>query len=132
MGVHGCARVPPVATIRHRASQVLPTSHHRGWSCHWTISDLLFSALFNVHLRRSRRHYHPQQESLGLAGCHRGDVGGTGKKATGCLLRARFLSSAAHVDGNADDDCDTDEDDLLNSEAVNTQRSDTIGPCTHP
>ena len=54
--------------------------------------------------RRSCRHYHPQQETLGLAGCHRGDVGRTDKKATGCLWRARFLASAAHVDGNADAD----------------------------
>ena len=83
-------------------------------------------------MRRSCRHYHPQQETLGLAGCHRGDVGRTGKKATGCLRRARFLASAAHVDGNADADYVADEDDLLNSEAVNTQRSYTIRPHTHP
>ena len=58
---------------------------------------------------------------------------GLGKKATGCLRRARFLASAAHVDGNAEADYVADEDDLLNSEAVNThQRSCTIGPHTHP
>ena len=58
--------------------------------------------------------------------------GRTGKKATGCLQRARFLASAAHVDGNADADYVADEDDLLNSEAINTQRSYTILPYIHP
>ena len=82
--------------------------------------------------RRSSLHYHPRQETLGLAGCHRGDVGRTGKKATGCLRRARFLASAAHVDGNADADYVADEDDLLNSEAVKTQRSYKIWPHRHP
>ena len=57
---------------------------------------------------------------------------GRGKKATGCLWRARFLASAAHVDGNADADYVADEDDLLNSEAVNTKRSYTNRPHTHP
>ena len=139
MGVHGCvegcaARVPPLLrrsdTELHRFCRRLTIVAGLviGRSLIW-----LFSALFNVHIcRRSCRHYHPQQETLGLAGCHRGDVGRTGKKATGCLRRARFLASAAHVDGNTDADYVADEDDLLNSEAVNTQRSCTIGPHTHP
>ena len=47
-------------------------------------------------------------------------------------MRARFLAFAAHVDGNADADYVADEDDLLNSEAINTQRSYTILPYIHP
>ena len=134
-GVQGCARVPPVATIRHRASQVLPTSHHRGWSCHWTISDLLkFSPVqcsyaedqvFIIIL--SKKPLVWQVVTVEML-----DRLGMGKKATGCLWGARFLAPAAHVDGNADADSVADEDDLLNSEAVNTQRSCTIGPRTHP
>ena len=61
--------------------------------------------------------------SLSLAGCHRGHVGRTGKKATGCLRRARFLASAAHVDGNADADYVADEDDFRTSQPEPAQNS---------
>ena len=55
-----------------------------------------------------------------------------GQESNRLSPESKISCSAAHVDGNADADYVADEDDLLNSEAVNTQRSCTIGPHTHP